>query len=207
MGKEVTSTLCYSRDAQAAPLAELIKIIHAIRVGSFLPDQTRSGRILQPDRVPARSNSINSSNTSVELTSNPQFGPREKSGLEAIVPPEDIDESYEVPNLVCTDDSYQTPEHSPNDNPCSSDSESSSDSSSSESSVDELKAKLLRKVQLPVPEVLDDRTPYLHQVSRLLHFRRDTQFKLECGRRLSVSYVKYKWLDTAGLLNCAQCFR
>ena len=46
--RELTSTLCYSRDAQSGPLRELNKIIRAIRDGSFLPDATRSGRINSP---------------------------------------------------------------------------------------------------------------------------------------------------------------
>ena len=205
VGKEVTSTLCYSRDAQAAPLAELIKIIHAIHIGAFLPDQTRSGRILQPDKMPARTNNT-SDIRSVESASISELVPIEKIALDVIVQPEFVHD-HGLPEVGCTEDQYEKPELNLNDDLRSASSESSSDSSSSESSVDESEAKLLRKVQLPVPEVLEDRTPYLHQVSRLLHFRRDTQFKLECGRRLSVSYVKYKWQDTAGILKCAQCFR
>ena len=41
--KDVVVNL-YSRDAQAAPLRRLAKVEHAVRVGTFFPDETRSGR-------------------------------------------------------------------------------------------------------------------------------------------------------------------
>lgn len=43
----------YSRDTLARPLIEFAKVVSAIRIGSFLPDSTRSGRVVgEESRVP-----------------------------------------------------------------------------------------------------------------------------------------------------------
>ena len=44
------SPIIYSRDALARPLYVLGSVLDAIRLGEFLPDRTRSGRFVEPER-------------------------------------------------------------------------------------------------------------------------------------------------------------
>jgi hypothetical protein len=44
------SPIIYSRDALARPLYVLGTVLDAIRLGEFLPNRTRSGRFVEPER-------------------------------------------------------------------------------------------------------------------------------------------------------------
>ena len=46
--------LTYSRDGMARPLQILSDMLNEIRGGTFLPDQTRSGRLVQHGAQPQR---------------------------------------------------------------------------------------------------------------------------------------------------------
>ena len=53
----------YSRDAMAAPLRHLVVLFSAVASGSFLPDESRSGRFVDPPRPPPESSSDSSSSS------------------------------------------------------------------------------------------------------------------------------------------------
>eukprot|EP00971_Amphidinium_carterae_P113467 2247969-Amphidinium_carterae.2 len=50
--KGIKSVLHYSRDEQATPLRELIKVLKAVAAGTFQPDASRSGRFVKPEQQP-----------------------------------------------------------------------------------------------------------------------------------------------------------
>ena len=175
-------------------MAELIKIIDCIRTGRFCPDVSRSGRI-----------NLENSGDKLAQVEIAGFDPTETRAVQSPLnsSPDPSPDSM----LPCSSDPYHASNlNQPNDvsELCSS---SGSDSGSGESSVSEEQAKVLRKVQLEVPEERESRIAYFHRISQLLHMKRTECSKLLCGRRLSESYSRYKWKDTAGLLQCSQCFR
>lgn len=183
IAKEVTSMMCYSRDAQAAPLAELIKIMSAIRSGEFCPDLTRSGRITVKK---ARADVIPNAQT---------------VRVEQVITGEIL--------TGCVHDPYVLVSPAPRPEPPSdsSSSSSSSNQSSEETDLPEEEIQFLRKVRLPNPEEIEEQIPYIHFRSGIVHAKRTEATKFNCKRTLSSSYSKRKWSDTAAFLRCAQCFR
>lgn len=188
---EVTSTLTYSRDSQAAPLRELIEIITAIREKRFMPDLSRSGRIFsgtqrQSTTIPAVS--VRSDNPGKEIQNHSQG------------------------DVECIDDPYILEQAPDQDSELGlkavSDSNTSSDSESdSESSVDETMVKELSSTRKSLPLDLDGLLPYVHKRSAVLHCRLVDHTKLKCGRLLTSTYTKSSWDQTLKILRCAQCFR
>ena len=192
VSKEITSTMCYSRDAQSAPLAELTKIIQAIRVGDFCPDLTRSGRILSKHRRVEQKPEQPVANLPKAMTE------KQPEPLVANLP----DVAIEIP---CVSDPYVVPPEPVLSS--SSSSSSSSDSGSEVSAIGEDQLEVLRKVRLPRPVEVEEMNAYVHRLSQVLHAKRVEAVRLNCGRILSKSYDKFKWADTAVFLRCSQCFR
>ncbi len=65
-------------------------------------------------------------------------------------------------------------------------------------SADRLYLYLVRWAQLP---------PCLVRLVQNIHCRLDDHTRLKCGRMLAVTYSKINWIDSSGILRCAQCFR
>lgn len=183
-GRELTSTLCYSRDAQSGPLRELIKIMRAVADGSFQPDLSRSGRIIPMSRPDEESESSKpgSGLAKLSVTSSSSKAASDPYQEEAAFPEGDLDFGADS----------------------QSDSSSSSDS---DSSVDPSSINLGLKSSRAMPSNLDDIIPYLHKSSYIVHAKSIEQTKFKCGRSLSVTYTKCEWSAVGQYLRCGQCFR
>ena len=199
IGREVTSAVTYSRDAQATPLREIINIIAAIRNNEFHPDLTRSGRItVKKPRV----STVETDEPGFELVSPHE----EEEGVssdgyvvvEQQVPPATV--PYRYPDEAI--DRLLPPV------PSSADSSSSSDSggSSSEESIPDGEAEILAKVRPLLTASREDHSVYAHRLSAVLHLKGDEHTRFKCNRHVSCSYSKVAWDQAGKYLNCMQCF-
>jgi hypothetical protein len=177
VAREITTTLTYSRDAQSSPLRELIVIITAIAKGEFFPDDSRSGRIVGDAKK--------------------RRDPKDPSIVT-------LRRTVDIP---CLSDPYDPLNIRLPSSPDSSSTSSSSSSESSEaSSIDNEELDLIAKPRV-TDESFEGKVAYVHKTSAVLHCRLDDHTRLKCGRMLTVTYSKIKWIDTSRILRCAQCFR
>ena len=86
------------------------------------------------------------------------------------------------------------------------DSYSESSSSSSDSEVDSAAALTLARHRVKSVGNVEGKIPYVHKVSKFLHYRLEAASALKCGRPLTVSLTKTAWEHTSGYSNCMQCF-
>jgi hypothetical protein len=179
--KEFGSTLTYSRDAMSGPLRVFDKLLSDIRSKSFAPDVTRSGRVTATPAKKQRS------------------APLPK-------PVQEFDDGYEIPLIADTDEFLDQILPEIDEAELSSNSDDSSSDSDSGPEVDMKAVEILSKRRPAIPDDVVGKIAYYHNSSCILHFRRQEQNKLKCGRALTSTYTKVSWENVAGLINCHKCF-
>ena len=189
--KEFGSTITYSRDALAEPLRKFDLVLKHIRMRTFMPDVTRSGR--KVSEVTKRAKTAENPSMPGSSTAEPVL---EQDGYEIVNWPDtqlpavetDHEETSDVTATSNSDDS-------------------SSDSSCNGLETDSLAVQALAKVRPKIPADVEGKIPYYHPSSCFLHFRSQEQSKLRCGKALTSTYVKVTWDKAVGLINCSRCFR
>ena len=189
--KEFGSTITYSRDSLAEPLRKFDQVLKQIRMRTFMPDSSRSGRKV--------SNIAKRTRVS-EQSSRPSSFPAEPA-LEQ--------DGYEI---VEADDVLQLPDsgselEDSNDIAATSNSDDSSSDSSIGLETDSAAISMLAKVRPKIPADVEGKIPYYHPSSCFLHFRSHEESKLRCGKALTSTYIKVTWEKAVGLINCSRCFR
>ena len=183
----------------AHPLRCLDEMLAAVRAGTFQPDATRSGRFTKMNK--GESENVES---------------RDEDGF-ATLP--DLDDSPVLTDAYQVSQEFSARSKKPNGNTkeveqpsSSSETSSVSNDSSSDSSI--LDGKLdadaqivLAKRRHPVPSNIDNKVPYYHPTSAVLHYRLYDSVRLKCGRTLSNVFVRTTWAKSAGLINCSVCFK
>jgi hypothetical protein len=123
---------------------------------------------------------------------------------------QEFDDGYEIPLIADTDAFLEQilPEILPevDEAELSSNSDDSSSDSDSGPEVDMKAVEVLSKRRPAIPDDVVGKIAYYHNSSCILHFRRQEQNKLKCGRALTSTYTKVSWENVAGLINCHKCF-
>ena len=194
-----TVALGYSRDAQAAPVAEYQKVLDSIRVGSFDPDASRSGRFKSFDipptvhEPPATAAFIPFETPVVELDIAASETPHV---VEELFDPIDEPITAAEPVIVQAEE-YEALSHSGSD----------AESSSHESSAGEDVISLIRNIPKPAMSLPSDCVVYVHNLSCLLHLAlADGSHKLHCGRPVSSGYTRLQQEPHRFAAKCVQCF-
>ena len=194
------SLACYSRDMLSRPLALYESMLLNIRSGSFLPDETRSGRFAQRKGDVASACSEEPMRVRVKVENFPEgLSTQSRSEADHVLGVVDLTESSWslVGSPVSEQDARQ-------ESPARASSDDSSSSSSSSSAQEE---PLQQKYALD-DEVKDCNEPvYQHKQSRVLHRPNKVAGSLACGRRLGDNYrfleqgASFKWA------RCSLCFK
>ena len=194
------SLACYSRDMLSRPLALYESMLLNIRSGSFLPDETRSGRFAQRKGDVASACSEEPMRVRVKVENFPEgLSTQSRSEADHVLGVVDLTESSwsMVGSPVGEQDVRQ-------ESPARASSDDSSSSSSSSSAQEE---PLQQKYALD-GEVKDCNEPvYQHKQSRVLHRPNKVAGSLACGRRLGDNYrfleqgASFKWA------RCSLCFK
>ena len=191
-----TTCLTYSRDAQSGPLREYEDMLSHIRARTFLPDKSRSGRLIKKARA---GGSDAGSDRHIAVDAVHGLGASEEE-VELLFP---VDGDDEVADQVSLDHPI-APEGSDSEE---SESRSSSDSSSSGSEVDCVAAASISKDR--PSRVLPDGlfAKYMCRTSKFLHLKSlgVQSDKLRCGRKLSDNFELISSERANLLLGCAQC--
>ena len=195
VARELTSTLCYSRDAQAGPLRLLMQLIAAIREGRFLPDATRSGRLLDGPLKDVR-------------TVREEGQPTKKMKIVSDLMVVRTDPYVEEDKAEERDEGKLDDEVGSvvKDLVSVSDAASDTDSSSEDSSEEEIEPNLANRI-LPAPICLLDHLPFVHKLSYVVHAKSPDCTKLKCGRKVAASYRRKEWEEVDSYFRCTQCFR
>ena len=194
------SLACYSRDMLSRPLALYESMLLNIRSGSFLPDETRSGRFAQRKGDVASACSEEPMRVRVKVENFPEgLSTQSRSEADHVLGVVDLTESSwsMVGSPVGEQDVRQ-------ESPARASSDDSSSSSSSSCAQEE---PLQQKYALD-GEVKDCNEPvYQHKQSRVLHRPNKVAGSLACGRRLGDNYrfleqgASFKWA------RCSLCFK
>ena len=194
------SLACYSRDMLSRPLALYESMLLNIRSGSFLPDETRSGRFAQRKGDVASACSEEPMRVRVKVENFPEgLSTQSWSEADHVLGVVDLTESSWslVGSPVSEHDARQ-------ESPARASSDDSSSSSTSSSAHEE---PLQQKYALD-GEVKDCNEPvYQHKQSRVLHRPNKVAGSLACGRRLGDNYrfleqgASFKWA------RCSLCFK
>ena len=194
------SLACYSRDMLSRPLALYESMLLNIRSGSFLPDETRSGRFAQRKGDVASACSEEPMRVRVKVENFPEgLSTQSRSEADHVLGVVDLTESSWslVGSPVSEQDARQ-------ESPARASSDDSSSSSTSSSAQEE---PLQQKYALD-GEVKDCNEPvYQHKQSRVLHRPNKVAGSLACGRRLGDNYrfleqgASFKWA------RCSVCFK
>ena len=194
------SLACYSRDMLSRPLALYESMLLNIRSGSFLPDETRSGRFAQRKGDVASACSEEPMRVRVKVENFPEgLSTQSRSEADHVLGVVDLTESSWslVGSPVSEQDARQ-------ESPARASSDDSSSSSTSSSAQEE---PLQQKYALD-GEVKDCNEPvYQHKQSRVLHRPNKVAGSLACGRRLGDNYrfleqgASFKWA------RCSLCFK
>ena len=195
-----TTCLTYSRDAQSGPLREYENMLSHIRDKTFLPDMSRSGRIVKRAKRDGPGSSVNL----VASLFPPIPGVAGSDDEEFRL----TDDEDEAPSAVLPrEDPQEHPLSEVSDDSDSHSSAGSSDSSSSGSEVDCVEAARLAKKKPAAIPIEDGLIMYMCITSKLLHLKAlGVQDKLKCGRRLSANFRDVCGEHAGLLLRCAQCF-
>ena len=194
------SLACYSRDMLSRPLALYESMLPNIRSGSFLPDETRSGRFAQRKGDVASACSEEPMRVRVKVENFPEgLSTQSRSEADHVLGVVDLTESSW--SLVGSPVSEQDAQQESQARASSDDSSSSSTSSSAQ------EEPLQQKYALD-GEVKDCNEPvYQHKQSRVLHRPNKVAGSLACGRRLGDNYrfleqgASFKWA------RCSLCFK
>ena len=176
--KQFGTVLVYSRDAMAQPLRELDAVLNEIRSKAFLPDETRSGRLIKKSRID-------------ENQASAAIDPYQSE------PPVVVEEPFlDEPSSELENESSSS----------SSSGNSSSGSSSSKGATDTSAFNVLAKVRPKMPDETEHQVAYYHATSGILHYRNRTEPRLKCGRTLSDNLCPILWDGAMGLIRCMVCF-
>jgi hypothetical protein len=176
------SMMTYSRDAMARPLRKLEALLAEVRLGTFNPDTSRSGRL-----VP-----------NIERTKDPQPD-------DAVVAEEAESDWYNVQNLqeeLVVTDLVEPPD-------VEEVSESSSSSSESEPDIEErvIRTSIPNARKTPFLYKVSDCNIYQHNKYKTLHAMSSSESsKFKCGRVLHKGYTKIKTELRFRWPKCGQCY-
>ena len=195
-------TLTFSRDAQSALLRVLTEVISSVRSGAFLPDETRSGRLvgeLPPLKV-STGHRGPSAQSPVETWSDDRF---------VLIDGDDAFPEYASEPTFVQDAASQGAASVADTDASSSTSDSdstSSDEGAGELEKDELAASLAsRPPQGPALDSSDE--VFQHVKLGTLHLRRlGGMSKLACGRLLHEGFVRRQHALAFPWPKCTQCF-
>lgn len=220
------SALTYSRDAMAAPLAEVQKVVDAINSGDFRPDDSRAERAFPryskpTPSQPAKAEQVHAVQSTVDEADwtvvgdpygelNPELTERFSNADEAQVPNSELGQAL-GPEVPASPQAQVDEALAGMTDSSSSDSGSDSDSELSDSEVPDpvkhdAEIACIDTLQAAAsPTGVLKGNLYQHSVSGCLHVRSSILTRTMCSRVLSSSYKllkqqpKYKWPE------CEQC--
>ncbi|CAE7744872.1 unnamed protein product [Symbiodinium sp. CCMP2592] len=177
----------YARDALAAPLRLLVRMLDDVREGRFDPDATRSGMI---SALPRRQSS-------------PSRPSMRRYLLQVRSPVQLLTHQTVSTQMERTMAKLSlSTEHSDQESDCSSGSDSDFEPLDDEASLLRLVSPQLRPRFL---RAAPGRVVYRHDYSGIYHIGRDGSDRLECGRRISDRFVQ-EMCVVASSVKCKTCF-